>query len=143
MPLPIGKSGRVTGSLFHHSWNSPHGNEAPLFSHPERFHDPLRKIRDRSRIVDAIQSRCLFDLFRDEAVHRTEHSVEFQCLFLRFLYPEPAPLKIVPVLCGSFHESIEQGRSPAELKPFRQFVDALAESVSRRGEKVCYIAMLI
>jgi AmmeMemoRadiSam system protein B len=35
---------------------------------------------------------------------------------------------------------MEQGKSPAELRSFHQFVDALAESVSERGEEVCYIA---
>jgi AmmeMemoRadiSam system protein B len=104
------------------------------------FMTPLGKLETDQELVDAIQSRCPFDLFRDEAVHRSEHSVEFQCLFLRFLYPEPAPLKMVPILCGSFHEAMEQGKSPAELRSFHQFVDALAESVSERGEEVCYIA---
>jgi AmmeMemoRadiSam system protein B len=66
--------------------------------------------------------------------------VEFQCLFLRFLYPGPAPLKIVPILCGSFHEILEQGASPMELQPFRQFIEALVESVSENEPKVCYIA---
>jgi hypothetical protein len=91
-------------------------------------------------LVEAIQSRCPYDLFRDEGAHRNEHSVEFQCLFLRHLHPEPASIRIVPVLCGSFHEAIGQSVSPLEVNPFRQFVDALSESVSARGEKIFYLA---
>jgi hypothetical protein len=104
------------------------------------FVTPLGTLEADRELVDAIQSRCPYDLFHDEGVHRSEHSLEFQCLFLRFLYPEPSSLKIVPILCGSFHEAIEQGISPMELRPFRQFVDALTESVSKKGGKVCYIA---
>ncbi|RPJ04602.1 MAG: AmmeMemoRadiSam system protein B, partial [Deltaproteobacteria bacterium] len=58
------------------------------------FLTPLGKLETDRELVDAIQSRCPYDLFGDETVHRSEHSVEFQCLFLRYLYPEPAPLKI-------------------------------------------------
>jgi MEMO1 family protein len=104
------------------------------------FETPLGKLDVDQELVESIQSRCSYDLFRDEGVHRNEHSVEFQCLFLRHLYPEPASIKIVPVLCGSFHEAIDQSVSPMELNPFRQFVDALSESVSARREKVFYLA---
>jgi AmmeMemoRadiSam system protein B len=56
------------------------------------------------------------------------------------LYPDPFPLKIVPVLCGSFHEVIEKGVSPMEQKPIRQFIEAMRDSVSSLGRRVCYIA---
>jgi AmmeMemoRadiSam system protein B len=49
-------------------------------------------------------------------------------------------LKIVPILSGSFHEAIEKGISPMEFKPVRQFIEALKESMSSLGERVCYIA---
>jgi len=91
-------------------------------------------------LVDAIQSRCPDDLFKDEGVQRSEHSIEFQCVFLRHLYPEPIPLKIVPILSGSFHEAIEQSISPVELEPVRQFIEALKAATSSLGREVCYIA---
>lgn len=116
------------------------GMKHPFSLTRKDFVTPLGTLEADRELVDAIQSRCPYDLFHDEGVHRSEHSLEFQCLFLRFLYPEPSSLKIVPILCGSFHEAIEQGISPMELRPFRQFVDALTESVSKKGGKVCYIA---
>ncbi len=104
------------------------------------FITPLGTLNVDRELVDAIQSQCPDDLFRDEGVHRSEHSIEFQCVFLRYLYPEPISLKIVPILSGSFHEAIEQGISPMELKPIRQFIDALKKSVLSLGREVCYIA---
>jgi len=44
------------------------------------------------------------------------------------------------VLCGSFHEAIEKGISPMEIKSIQQFIEALKESVSSLGEEVCFIA---
>jgi hypothetical protein len=91
-------------------------------------------------LIDAIQSRCPDDLFKDERVHRSEHSIEFQCIFLRYIYPEPNPIKIVPILIGSLHEAIEKGISPMEIKSVRQFIEALRETISSLGREVCYIA---
>ena len=104
------------------------------------FVTPLGTLEVHGELIDSMQSKCPYDLFADEGVHRSEHSIEFQCAFLRFLIPAPAPLRIVPILSGSFHEAIENGVSPMEIKPVRQFIEALKESVSSLKEEVCYIA---
>jgi AmmeMemoRadiSam system protein B len=114
--------------------------ENPFCLTRKDFITPLGTLNVDKELVDAIQSRCPNDLFKDERVHRSEHSIEFQCVFLRYLYPEPIPLKIVPILSGSFHEAIEKGISPIELEPIRQFIEALKEAVSSLGREVCYIA---
>ena len=104
------------------------------------FVTPLGTLNVDQELVDAIQSRCPIDLFKDEGVQRSEHSIEFQCVFLRYLYPEPIPLKIVPILSGSFHEAIERRVSPMELEPVRQFIESLKEALSSLGREVCYFA---
>ena len=114
--------------------------ENPFCLTRKDFVTPLGTLNVDRELVDAIQSRCPDDLFKDEGVQRSEHSIEFQCVFLRYLYPEPNPLKIVPILSGSFHEAIDEGVSPMELKPIRQFINALGEAVSSLGREVCYIA---
>jgi AmmeMemoRadiSam system protein B len=114
--------------------------ENPFCLTRKDFMTPLGRLNTEGAMIDAIQSRYPDDLFKDEGVHRSEHSIEFQCIFLRYLYPEPLPLKIVPILCGSFHEGVERGISPMELKPVRQFIEALKESISSLGKEVCYLA---
>jgi AmmeMemoRadiSam system protein B len=114
--------------------------ETPFCLTRKEFLTPLGPLSVDQELIDAIQSRCQDDLFKDQGVHRGEHSVEFQSVFLRYLYPDPIPLKIVPVLCGSFHEVIGKGMSPMEEKPIRQFIEALRDSVSSLARRVCYIA---
>jgi AmmeMemoRadiSam system protein B len=114
--------------------------EKPFCLTRKEFLTPLGPLPVDQELIDAIQSRCEDDLFKDEGVHRSEHSVEFQSVFLRYLYPNPAPLKIVPILCGSFHEAIEKGISPMEQKSIQQFIEALKESVLALGRRICYIA---
>jgi AmmeMemoRadiSam system protein B len=114
--------------------------ENPFCLTRKDFITPLGTLNVDKELVDAIQSRCPDDLFKDEIVHRSEHSIEFQCVFLRYLYPEPDLLKIVPVLTGSFHEAIEKGVSPMDLKPIRKFIDATKEAVSSLAREVCYVA---
>ena len=114
--------------------------ENPFCLTRKSFITPLGTLNVDNELVDAIQSRCSYDLFKDEIVHRGEHSIEFQCVFLRYLFPEPDSVNIVPILTGSFHEAIEMGVSPMELKPIRQFIGALKEAVSSLGREVCCIA---
>ena len=109
--------------------------ENPFCLTRKDFVTPLGPLKVDKELVDAVQSRCPEDLFKDEGVQRSEHSIEFQCVFLRYLYPEPNPLKIVPILSGSFHEAIDKGISPMELKPIRQFIHALAGSSLVSREK--------
>jgi len=114
--------------------------EHPFCLTRKDFVTPLGILNVDRELIDAIQSRCSDDLFKDERVQRSEHSIEFQCIFLRYLYPEPALLRIVPILCGSFYEALEKGISPMELKPVQQFIEALRDSLSSVGEKVFFIA---
>jgi hypothetical protein len=121
------------------------GTAHTLMAHPfsltrKEFITPLGHLEVDRELVDAIQSRCPDDLFVGEGIHRSEHSIEFHCVFLRYLYPEPTAVRIVPILSGSFHEAIERGISPMELPAIRQFIEAIKESVSSLGREVCYIA---
>lgn len=133
-------------------WQSPlpdcfiiFGTAHHMMSHPfcltyKTFLTPLGKLETDAELMDAIQSRSSYNLLMDEGVHRSEHSIEFQCVFLRYLFPEPTPLRIVPILCGSFHEAIERQRSPMDDPMIRQFYEAVVASVSFLGRKVCYLA---
>jgi AmmeMemoRadiSam system protein B len=76
-----------------------------------------------------------------ELVHKAEHSIEFQAMFLRALYErEPNPPEIVPILCGSFHEMVESGQSPADSAEVGDFSAAMRRTAEDSGKSVCYIS---
>lgn len=104
------------------------------------FETPFGIVPVDKELVDAIQSRYPYDLLKDEIAHRSEHSIEFQCIFLRYIYPNPYPLMIVPILSGSLHEVIGKKVDPRSIESISRFIDALKESISSLGRDVCYIA---
>jgi MEMO1 family protein len=117
-----------------------HPMEHPFCLTRKDFLTPLGRLEADQSLIDGIQSRCPYDLLRDEGTHRSEHSIEFQGVFLRYLFPEPDPIKIVPILSGSFHEAIVKGVSPLEIDPIRQFIDALRKAAQECPSEICYIA---
>jgi AmmeMemoRadiSam system protein B len=76
----------------------------------------------------------------DELAHEGEHSVEFQALWIRHVHAGRPGVRIVPVLVGSLHERIRDGRSPLSDAPVAAFVRALREIVADMGERVALVA---
>lgn len=88
-------------------------------------------------LLDAVTSRYPYDAFAYEAVHRTEHSIEFQVLFLDHL-AHGRPLTILPVLCSGFEERCG-ARSPAEVPEIESFIVALREAVAAARRSIVVI----
>lgn len=104
------------------------------------YDTPFGPVRADRAFIDALAERCRpADLFEEELGHRTEHSIEFQALFLKYLYPD-REIAFVPILCGSFHEMIAARRSPSEVEGVGRFIEALRETVEADGRRVCMIA---
>lgn len=102
------------------------------------FATPLGTVRHDAPLMDALERR-LGDLTAEQLVHREEHSVEFQALWLAHLWPgDPPP--IVPLLAGSFHDLIEARRSPASDPEVEAFVAAVREAVAADGRRVLVLA---
>src|SRR5882724_124679 len=69
---------------------------------------PLGDVPAATDLLDAIAAILGDRIYREELVHRKEHSIEFQAVWLRHLFPD-RPIRIVPILCSSFHELIASG----------------------------------
>ena len=80
---------------------------------------------DRS-YVDRIASLAGRDLFDDELSHRTEHSIEFQVVFLQYLLGGRRDFSIVPILVGSFHDLMERGVDPIDDPEVSRFIRGAA-----------------
>ena len=115
-----------------------HAGGEVLFTLTEKdFETPLGLIETDKEAVDALKEAGDGDeLFAEEFTHRDEHSVEFQALFLRYIFGERA--RMVPVLCGSFHKFFIEDKDPMEEGRVRNFVEALTEVAQTR--RACLIA---
>ncbi len=79
------------------------------------------------------------DLFADELLHRNEHSIEFQALFLAWALGTRG-YKVVPILVSSFHEMIAAGRMPAADPRVGSFIEALRAELAAESRSACIIA---
>jgi MEMO1 family protein len=64
------------------------------------------------------------DLFAEELLHRNEHSIEFQVLFLAWTLGT-AGYRVVPILASSFHSMVANGLLPSQDQRVASFVEAL------------------
>jgi MEMO1 family protein len=104
------------------------------------FETPLGIARTDRDYVNQIAELADGDFFSDELVHRSEHSIEFQVVFLQHVLGEQRrDVSIVPILVGSFHDLMDQGIDPMEDSGVRRFVEALQAVEAASGKRVVYI----
>ena len=96
------------------------------------FETPLGVVATDRSYVDQITSLAGRDLFEDELSHRTEHSIEFQVVFLQYVLGGRRDFRIVPILVGSFHDLMERGVDPIDDPEVSRFVHALAPPIRQR-----------
>ena len=99
----------------------------------KHFDTPLGLVKTDRRYVDRLAAHAGAHLFDDELAHRTEHSIEFQAVFLQYLLGGRRDFTIVPILVGSFHDLMGEGADPIESDEVRRFVEALRDG--RGGDR--------
>jgi AmmeMemoRadiSam system protein B len=118
-----------------------HAGMADPFALTRKDYDtPLGPARTDVDFVDALARRAHQDCFGSELAHRSEHSIEFQAVFLQYLYAGRRDIRIVPVLTSFVHEALARGRRPEDDRRVRGFLDALAETAAARQRRVTFIA---
>jgi len=78
-------------------------HETHLSVCPLSFKTPLGTLEVDREIVERLRSLFDHDIFHDILSYEREHSVEFQMIFLRHLFPEA---KIVPLIVSSGEEDL-------------------------------------
>ncbi len=78
--------------------------------------------------------------YGEELHHRTEHSVELSAVWLHHIYHQAgvAPKPMVPILCGSFHHFVTNGRHPDEDDLLNTAVSTLRRATA--GKKALAVA---
>lgn len=104
------------------------------------FDTPLGALAPDGEAIAELSRSSRFDVREDEHLHQSEHSLEFQAVFLRHLIGERAAgARIVPVLCG-LGDAPATRRDPALDADGESFVTALAALVERRAGRVLVVA---
>ena len=100
------------------------------------YETPWGAVPTDQDVVAALEKRLGKRIFDHESVHRSEHSAEFQAVFLKHARPQ-AKFSVVPILCSAF-EQWSGATSPSTAPEVEDVIAAIGESVA--GRRVCYVA---
>jgi AmmeMemoRadiSam system protein B len=73
----------------------------------------------------------------EDYCHSFEHTIEFQVLFLQHVFGPN--VRILPILCGQYAQSIYLGGAPEEDEGVQRFLDALHEMGEREGNRLFWV----
>jgi AmmeMemoRadiSam system protein B len=90
--------------------------------------------------VEAVSARAGGHVFGSELAHRGEHSIEFQAVFLRYLYGTRRDVTIVPILASFAHEALARGKGPEDDPRVARSLDAVVETIAASRRRVVVIA---
>ena len=116
------------------------GMEHPFALTRKDYASPLGDATVDRDFVEALAARARQDCFGSELAHRMEHSIEFQAVFLRYLYASRRQVTIVPVLASFAHEAMLSGQRPDDDPRVPRFLEAMAETIAASGRRVALIA---
>ena len=124
------------------------GGQTPYILTRKGFETPLGLVETDGEFVGKLQSHCAEDCFADEYLHRGEHSIEFQVLFLKYIAQKRAaltgapekPFKIVPILVSSFHAMMVSQTLPEQTQPVGSFLTTLRQVAKDDARQICFVA---
>lgn len=91
-------------------------------------------------VVEQVAAALGSQAFDEELHHRTEHSVELSAVWLHHVRQQAGlpPCPMAPILCGSFHHFVGNGRHPADDPHLTAAITALQEATA--GRRVLAVA---
>ncbi len=114
------------------------GLEAGFAATRKGFETPLGVAQTDQAFLDRLARGLGWDLEAEALAHRTDHTIEFQVVFLQLLFGASVP--IVPILCGFPPTMTAAGRHEAEAARVRAFAASLRETIEAAARRVCVIA---
>jgi len=116
-----------------------HGLSEHFFALTDKdFETPLGSIKTDREWVDVLKRIDTSVLAQNDFSHRSEHSIEFQLIFLQHLFG--SAFSLVPILCGSFHEPLSSFAQAADIPGVRDVLCELGRLIGQDAEKTLVIA---
>jgi AmmeMemoRadiSam system protein B len=103
------------------------------------FRTPLGIARTDQLYIDRLVAHYGPGLFDDEWAHVPEHSIELEVVFLQYLYEGRRPIRIVPLVVGTFEDCSLEGCSPRTKPDVGRMIEALRRVEAETAEPICYI----
>jgi AmmeMemoRadiSam system protein B len=103
----------------------------------KRFQTPFGEAQTDLRLVTELEAAAPSAIRMEDYCHAVEHSIEFQVVFLQYLYGPD--VSILPILCGPYVKSIYQGGLPEASDPVARFLDALGNIAAREADKLFWV----
>ncbi len=114
------------------------------YGEPDRFgltrkpyRTPLGEARCETELAGELEAKAGEAVRMEDYCHAIEHSIEFQVLFLQHLYG-PA-IRVLPVLCGAFGQSLYGGGLPEDVARVERFLGVLGEMAAREGDRLFWV----
>ena len=105
----------------------------------KRFETPLGQTACDTAFVDRVAKALGTHAYRRELVHRDEHSIEFQVLYLQRRLGN-RPWTLVPILCAGFHRLLDERKTPRDEPVIETLVNAVREAEAALGGPTLYVA---
>ena len=106
------------------------------------FQTPLGTITCDKNFMRLLSKAYGSDLYTESFLHRSEHTIEFQILFLQFIREgfgaERPPLNICPILCAFTPGYLSENAS--EKETYTGFIESLRSAIADYDQSVCIIA---
>lgn len=88
-------------------------------------------------LIDEILTKSRDAAAMEDYCHSIEHSIEFQVVFLQHLFGPD--IRIVPILCGSYANSIYRGGAPESNDHVNRMLGSLGEIAAREGNRLLWV----
>jgi len=106
----------------------------------KHFKTPLGVVPTDQTYIDRLVAHFGNGLFDDELLaHLPEWSIELEVVFLQYLYENQRPIRIVPLVVGSFHDSVVTGSLPSFREDIGRMIEALRRAAAAMTEPICYL----
>ncbi len=98
---------------------------------------PYGASRTDTALVDELTAKASAAVATEDYCHAVEHSIEFQVLFLQSIFGPD--VRILPILCGSYAQSIYRGGKPEENEGVNRFLGTLGEIAAREENRLMWV----
>lgn len=101
-----------------------------LFSLTDKdFETPLGLVKNDRKAIQKLKERGEGAVSENDFAHRSEHSIEFQLIFLQHILKQE--ITIIPILCGPLMATLPEYHREAYLEKAGPFLEALREEVMK------------